>query len=197
LKGLRVEEETTLHVFMTSIAQPKELMSLKQPANYRQPAPTGNDTFKTFEDLEVYRLSREFRKAMYRVAKQLPDFEKFGLASQIRRASVSLTNNVAEGHGRFHYLEQIKFTLIARGSLEELIDDINVCTDENYLPSAEVNQLKSDAWHIHRVMAGYLRYLRERKQGASLALHESSPAYGLTDDDLDALLADSAPSSTL
>jgi hypothetical protein len=67
--------------------------------------------FRTFEDLEVYKSSREFRKAMYGVAKRLPDIEKFGLAGQIRRAAVSLTNNIAEGHGRFHFLDQIRFNL--------------------------------------------------------------------------------------
>jgi four helix bundle protein len=77
----------------------------------------------TFEDSEVYQVAREFRKAMYRVAKRLPDTEKFGLASQIRSAAVSLTNNIAEGHCRYHYLDQIKFTLHSRGSLEELLDD--------------------------------------------------------------------------
>src|ERR1700716_138323 len=89
--------------------------------------------YQTFEDLEVYQVAREFRKAMYRVAKQFPDTEKFGLASQVRHAAVSLTNNIAEGHGRFHFLEQIKFLLQARGSLEELLDDLNVCEDEQYL----------------------------------------------------------------
>jgi four helix bundle protein len=135
---------------------------------------------------------------MYSVARRLPDIEKFGLASQIRRAAVSLTNNLAEGHGRFHYLEQIRFSLISRGSLEELIDDLNVCDDERYLPPIEISELKQNAWHIHRVLAGYLRYLREKKQGQSLALHETSPAYGLTEENLDALLADApAPSLTL
>jgi hypothetical protein len=66
------------------------------PIDARQPA-----AYRSFEDLEVYKAAREFRKAMYRVAKRLPDFEKFGLASQIRRAAISLTNNLAEGHGRF------------------------------------------------------------------------------------------------
>src|ERR1700704_6552933 len=90
-------------------------------------------SFRTFEDLEFYQLAREFRKVMYRVAKRLPEVEKFGLVSQIRRAAVSLTNNIAEGHGRYHYLEQIKFMLQSRGSLEELLDDLNVCQDEAYL----------------------------------------------------------------
>src|SRR6266700_3723524 len=96
----------------------------------------------TFEDLEVYRVAREFRKTMYRVTRSLPDIEKFGLAGQIRRAAVSLTNNIAEGHGRYHYLDQIKFMLQSRGSLEELIDDLNVCADEKYVPAEEIDSLK-------------------------------------------------------
>lgn len=95
-------------------------------------------------------------------------------------------------------MEQIKFSLISRGSLEELIDDLNVCEDESYLPLTEITELKSRAWHIHRVLAGYLRYLREKKQGHSLALHETFPAYGLTEEVLDTLLAEApAPTSTL
>src|SRR5881398_1697142 len=93
------------------------------------------DKFRTFEDLEVYKAAREFRKAMYEVNRRLPDFEKYELGSQIRRASVSLTNNIAEGHGRFHYPDEIRFFLHSRGSLEELVDDLNVCEDEEYLPS--------------------------------------------------------------
>ena len=62
-------------------------------------------TFQTFEDLEVYKKARKFRKQMYAVARKLPDFEKYELGRQIRRAAVSLTNNIAEGHGRYHYLD--------------------------------------------------------------------------------------------
>src|SRR5881394_4378094 len=98
--------------------------------------------YQTFEDLEGYQVAREFRKAMYRVAKPLPQEEKFGLTSQVLRAGVSLTNNIAEGHGRFHFLEQIKFMLQSRGSLEELLDDLNICIDENYFPAEEIEKLK-------------------------------------------------------
>src|SRR5689334_15946970 len=119
-----------------------------------------SETFQTFEDLEVYKAAREFRKAMYLVNRRLPDFEKYDLGSQIRRAAVSLTNNIAEGHGRFHYPDQIRFFLHSRGSLEELIDDLNVCEDEEYLPSLEVQTLKEQAKHVLKLLNGYLRYLR-------------------------------------
>jgi four helix bundle protein len=99
---------------------------------------------------------------MYGLTRRLPDFEKYDLASQIRRASVSLTNNMAEGHGRFHYPDQIRFFLHSRGSLQELVDDLNVCVDENYLSSDEVAKLKEQARKLLILINGYLRHLRNR-----------------------------------
>ncbi len=132
----------------------------------------------TFEDLEVYRAAREFRKTMYRVTRGLPDIEKFGLAGQIRRAAVSLTNNIAEGHGRYHFLEQIKFTLHSRGSIEELIDDLNVCDDEQYLPVEEIASLKQCGWRLRQLIDGYIRYLRQQKNsGPSSSVRETALTY--------------------
>ena len=102
------------------------------------------DKFQTFEDLEGYKAARECRKAMYAVTRRLPDFEKY------------------EGHGRFHYPDQIRFFLHARGSLEELVDDLNTCLDENYLSSDEVAKLKEQARGVLILINGYLRYLRNR-----------------------------------
>jgi four helix bundle protein len=133
--------------------------------------------FRTFEDLDAYKVAREFRKAMYLVSRRLPEIEKYGLASQIRRAAVSLTNNIAEGHGRYHFLDQLKFLFQSRGSLEELIDDLNVCSDENYLSSVETENLKQQGWRVLNVINGYARYLRERKYGETLSFHESPPPY--------------------
>ncbi|MEW6303521.1 MAG: four helix bundle protein [Verrucomicrobiota bacterium] len=164
--------------------------------SYRKPAPDSGENYRTFEDLDVYQRAREFRKAMYAVARKLPDFEKFGLISQMRRAALSLTNNIAEGHGRFHWLDQIKFTLQSRGSLEELIDDLNVCDDEHYLPQNEVIRLKQQAWEVHKLINGYCRYLRERKLGETLALREGTMSDDFSEADLDALLADTHPGSS-
>src|SRR5450432_2645099 len=103
------------------------------------------DEFRTFEDLDVYKVAREFRKKMYAVTRSLPGFEKFELASQIRRAAVSLTNNIAEGHGRYHFADQVRFFLGSRGSLQELVDDLNICADEKYLGTDAVEALKNEA----------------------------------------------------
>jgi len=111
---------------------------------------------------------------MYAVTRKLPDIEKYELASQIRRASVSLTNNIAEGHGRYHYLEQLKFLFQAGGSLQELIHDLNVCADEEYLPESDVIDLKNQAKGVQRLISGYARYLRERKFGSSSRVNETA-----------------------
>ncbi len=134
--------------------------------------------FQTFEDLEVYKVAREFRKAMYAVTRRLPDLEKYELGRQIRRASVSLTNNMAEGHGRFHYPDQIRFFLHSRGSLEELVDDLNVCFDKNYLSSDEVAKLKERARGVLNLVKGYLRYLRGR---SSVVRELDNPDFELID----------------
>jgi len=131
-------------------------------------------TFRTFEDLDVYKKAREFRKRMYTAARKLPDFEKYELGRQIRRAAVPLTNNIAEGHGSYHYLDEIKFQLQSRGSLAELLDDLNVCQDEDYLPITEIVELKERAKEVQRLINGYIRFLRERKAGVSLTVRESA-----------------------
>jgi four helix bundle protein len=137
-----------------------------------------NTTFRTFEDLEVYKKAREFRKRMYAAARKLPDFEKYELGRQMRRTAVSLTNNIAEGHGRYHYLDEIKFQVQSRGSLAELLDDLNVCRDEDYLSVAEIVELKEQAKEVQCLINGYIRFLRSRKSGVLPVVRESD------DDDL-------------
>jgi four helix bundle protein len=96
--------------------------------------------------------------------KKLPDSEKFNLISQMRRAATSLTNNIAEGNGRYHYQESIQFCRQARGSLAELIDDLNICIDEKYFPEKEMNELKLKAQEINKILNGFIAYLKKRKE---------------------------------
>jgi four helix bundle protein len=121
-------------------------------------------TYRTFEELELYKKARLFRNCIYSLIKKLPDEEKYNLGSQMRRAATSLTNNIAEGHGRYHFQESIQFCRTARGSLAELIDDLNICSDQEYFSEGEMNELKLKAHEINKILNGYITYLKKRKE---------------------------------
>ena len=120
--------------------------------------------YRTFEDLEVYRAAREYRKKIYQLIKELPAEEKYNLANQMRRAALSLTNNIAEGHGRYHFQENIQFGRVSRGSLMELIDDLNVCIDENYFAADYLKELKEEGYRVNKILNGYIAYLKKRRK---------------------------------
>ena len=80
------------------------------------------------DDFGLYNLARKFRKNVYKLIKQLLPEERYCLDLQMRKAIVSVMNNIAEGHGRWYYQENIRFCRIARGSVEEILDDLNVCS---------------------------------------------------------------------
>ncbi|MEH2264253.1 four helix bundle protein [Nostoc sp.] len=72
-----------------------------------------------FESLDFYQDSLKLLKAAYRLANSLPDCERYNLSDQLRRAACSVLLNIAEGYGRYHYLDRLRFMYIARGSLTE------------------------------------------------------------------------------
>ena len=78
-----------------------------------------------FEDLEIYKLAREWRKKIYRLARKLPEKEKFLLKPQMFDAARSLTNNIAEGNGRYYYQAQIRFMRDSLGSLNEITSPLS------------------------------------------------------------------------
>src|SRR5208337_3395307 len=128
---------------------------------------TAARTVRDFKDLEVWRTARELRHEMYKMAGRLPDSEKFGLASQIRRAAVSVTANIAEGFGRFGYQENAQFCRQARGSLYELRDHITTCLDEGHLTAEESARLEQIAQSVGRLLNGYLRATLAMKREAA------------------------------
>lgn len=70
-----------------------------------------------FTDLDVWKAARELRRECSALARRLPDIEKFGLGSQMRRAATSVTANIAEGYGRFGFQENVQMCRQARGSV--------------------------------------------------------------------------------
>lgn len=118
----------------------------------------------SFEDLEVYKLAREFSRKISKLIKILPKREDFNLKHQMRRAKLSVTNNIAEGYGRFHYQENIQFCRQSRGSICELIDDFNECFDEGYIDEKYCGELKNDGYNLMKVLNGYIASIKRFKE---------------------------------
>jgi len=111
------------------------------------------------DDFELYQAARAFRNKVYRLLKALPPEEKYCLATQMRRAAISISNNIAEGHGRWKYPDNSRFCRIARGSLSEVIDDLNICLDQHYDNPEAVMALKDEGYTLIRRINGYIAYL--------------------------------------
>jgi four helix bundle protein len=117
----------------------------------------------SFEDLDVYVLARELSRKVGKLIKELPPEEDYNLKGQMRRAKLSMTNNIAEGYGRYHYQENIQFCRQSRGSMCELIDDFNECYDNAYIDEGYRNELKSDTFRVIKVLNGYVGSLKRLK----------------------------------
>lgn len=100
---------------------------------------------------------------MYKLARLLPELEKFGLASQLRRAATSVTANIAESFGRFGYQENAQLCRQARGSVYELRDHLTTCVDEGYLSAAEGHRLDRIGQRVVQMLNGYVRATLARK----------------------------------
>jgi four helix bundle protein len=96
---------------------------------------------KSFEDLEVWKKAKDLVLKTYKVTEDFPKDEIFGVTSQIKRAALSVPANIAEGFGRYHYLDKAKFYLNARGSLFELKSHMLITADLGFLDGILAAQL--------------------------------------------------------
>ena len=137
-----------------------------------------------FEDLECYKLAMNVFREAYRVASLLPVEEKYNLADQIRRAATSSILNIAEGYGRYHYLDSLRFYYIARGSMMETLSALIACSDLHYVEN-EISTQRELCHSALRALNGYIRYVRGQQQGkqeyGERAVKEDVATYGLSD----------------
>jgi four helix bundle protein len=130
---------------------------------------------RDFRDLEVWKWCRELRRDVELLCRRLPRHEQTRLADQMIRAARSVTANLAEGVGRYHYLETIQSCRMARGSLYELLDHLQVAADNGHLKAAEFKTYDNRIQSASRLLNGFVRYLRSRKDGAGKARSTDKP----------------------
>jgi len=117
-------------------------------------------TFKKFEEIECWKRARKLTRRIYEVT-NTPAFAKdFGLKDQIRRASVSVMSNIAEGYDRSGTAEFVHFLATAKGSAAEVKCQLYVARDQGYIQKDAFTELSALASETASILAGLMKYLR-------------------------------------
>jgi four helix bundle protein len=146
-----------------------------------------NDNIQGLETLEAWKRARAFVLVVYKeVLPLLPADEKWHLNQQIRRSAHSVSANIAEGHGRFYYQDNVRFCYIARGSLTETYTHLLLARDLMYIPDDLFIRLKAQIDELLRIINGYIAYLKrskrgEKEPGANYSIREEIPEYLIAD----------------
>ncbi len=121
------------------------------------------ETVRTYEDLNCYKLCKSLRNRIRQITSTFNPNEKFRLTDQMIRCSRSVTNNIAEGYGRFHFKENAQFCRQSRGSLYELLDHVSIAFEEELINETECLNLENEIKNCIRVLNGYIKYLTTAK----------------------------------
>jgi len=145
------------------------------------------------EKLDVWCKARDFAVRVHKeVLMLLPAEEKWALNQQLRRSSQSIPANIAEGHGRFYFQENVRFCYVARGSLEESLSHIVHARKVGYISEQLYKTLVSDGEELNRLINGYIGFLKKSKQGSN----EPGANYAVRDVHSDYSIEDSSSMSS-
>lgn len=119
------------------------------------------NAYQKFYDLEIWMKSRALKNEVWQLVKTFPSEEKYRLSDQIIRSSRSVNSNIAEGHGRFTFKDQLHFCIIARGSLSETYNHLIDAHDCEYVSQEKLRYFKDCIEEITKILNGYISYLRK------------------------------------
>lgn len=118
-------------------------------------------SIQKFEDIEAWKLARVLANRVYDVTSNATFSRDYGLRDQIRRASISIVSNIAEGFERDGDKEFLQFLFVAKGSCGEVRAQLYLAHDRKYLSDEEFGELTQKALQLSRVIAGLIKYLRQ------------------------------------
>ncbi len=118
-------------------------------------------SFSSFEEIEVWQKARELNKLIYSITAKSNFSKDFDLVRQIRRASVSVSSNIAEGFERQSNKEFVRFLYIAKGSVGEVRSQTYLALDIGYIDETDFNNIKKSVLEISRMLSGLIKYLNK------------------------------------
>lgn len=116
---------------------------------------------QSFTELEVWKKARLLKNEIFELTKNFPGEEKYRLADQIIRSYRSINANIAEGHGRYTYKDQLHFCIQARGSLSETFNHFIDALDCSYINEQQLTYFKDKIDEVARLLNGYISFLRK------------------------------------
>ena len=122
----------------------------------------------SYRKLNVYQLSKQLVKDIYRIVGSFPKTENFALVDQMRRAAVSVPSNIAEGTSKVSPKEQFHFLEIAYGSLMEIMCQLEISFDLGYINQSQFHQSEEKIVMIYKMLSSMQSSLRSRLQGNHL-----------------------------
>jgi four helix bundle protein len=114
-----------------------------------------------FEDLEAWKMARKATKDVYEISSSEQFSRDFALVNQMRRASISVLSNIAEGFERGGDKEFLQFLSIAKGSCGEVRAQLYVALDQNYIDDEKFKRISEGLSETSRVISGLMKYLRQ------------------------------------
>jgi four helix bundle protein len=112
---------------------------------------------KEFYNLETWQVAHQLALEVYKVTQEFPQEERFGIVSQLRRAAGSVTANIAEGFGRYHFKDKMRFYFHARGSVAEIQSFLMLARDLGFLDETDCDTLIEQAHGVRRLINGLIR----------------------------------------
>ena len=116
-----------------------------------------DEKIRTFTDLHAWQEAHKLVLMIYKITKEFPKEELFGLVSQMRRAAVSITSNIAEGFSRQFYKEKIQFYSMAQGSNTEVQNQLLVAKDIDYLAKKDFDEIANQSIKVHKLLNGLIK----------------------------------------
>jgi len=121
-----------------------------------------------FEELDIWKESINYASRIYKITESFPSEEKFGLVTQLRNAVISISLNIAEGSGRYHNKDFIRFLQIAISSLYEVVSGFFIAKNERYINDNDFKSAYPEAEKIAKMINAFISYLKKNHRQSTI-----------------------------
>ncbi len=118
---------------------------------------------KSYKDLIVWKKAKDLAIEIYKITRDFPKEEVFGMTNQLRRAVVSISNNISEGTGRQYKKDTIQFLFVSNGSLNEVESMLQIANELGFIKEKQTDELVERTEEVRKLLKGFINYFQDSK----------------------------------